>query len=50
MNSEPLAVLVGCIYLCAAVIELNASRYGYGVMWFSYGLANVGLIMSMRHI
>lgn len=50
MNSEYLAACVGVVYLVAAILDVYAGRYGYGLMWFAYASANAGVILSMRGI
>jgi hypothetical protein len=43
--SVALIGFVGMIYLAIAVSELSAGNNGLALVFFSYALANVGLIM-----
>ena len=37
-----------CLYFIQAVIMLSQGQYGFSLMWGSYALANVGLIMAQK--
>lgn len=45
--SIPLILVVTLLYAGVAVCECRAGRYGTALMFFSYGLANVGMIMEL---
>lgn len=39
--------LVGALYLVQSIIHLSKKEWGLAIMWFAYGLANVGIILTM---
>lgn len=36
------------LYATCAIAHIVKKNYGYGLMWFSYALANVGIIWAMK--
>ena len=41
-----LVVLVTTLYCATAVLQTVQGNYGFGLMWFAYALANIGIIMA----
>lgn len=42
----PVIVLV--LYSAQAILLLRRGQYGFALMWFSYALANVGVLIAQR--
>lgn len=40
-------MLVGALYLIQSIMHLSKKEWGLAVMWFAYGLANVGICITM---
>ncbi len=39
--------MVGALYIVQAVIHISKKEWGMAIMWFAYGLANVGICITM---
>lgn len=46
--STPLIIAVTAAYLWTAIEQLLLRQPGYGIMFFSYALANLGILYQMR--
>jgi hypothetical protein len=41
-----LILLVTALYCITALLQTLQGSYGFGLMWFAYALANVGIMMA----
>lgn len=39
--------LVGLMYAGQGIYHAFKGEYGYAIMWFAYGLANLGICLAM---
>lgn len=46
---ELLPAITGCLYLLAALGYWRQGMTGWGLAYFGYALANVGLVMAASH-
>jgi hypothetical protein len=46
--SELIPIIAMILYFIQACIMLTNSQYGFAIMWFAYGMANVGIIMASK--
>ncbi len=46
--ATPLILIVTLIYFTVGIIDVYNNQVGMGICFFSYGVANIGLILAQR--
>lgn len=46
--STPLILIVACIYAWVGLTQFRLGQTGWALVWFSYAMANVGMVIAMR--